>query len=165
MFKWAPWIILQGALKNFTAPSNVLSTSKQDTTSSCANSSHSSRLPSGDIPLRKGSCLSSTQVIEKLHPGNEGQDKLSKPYKQGMLKFRLKTGPDTTRRTNAALYSGLGLEDDSQSSSLESSPDSSEGVPLSCDAVDNSPSRILQVENLMLLSVLIFIQCYYTDLE
>lgn len=66
------------------------------------------------------------------------------------LKVRIKVGSDNlSTRKNAAIYSGLGL-DDSPSSSLDDSPSESEGISHERqDAPFESPTSILQVNNLL----------------
>ncbi|XP_062087465.1 cysteine-tryptophan domain-containing zinc finger protein 7-like isoform X2 [Humulus lupulus] len=65
---------------------------------------------------------------------------------QKTLKVRIKVGSDNlSTRKNAAIYSGLGL-DDSPSSSLDDSPSESEGISHERpDASFDSPTSILQI--------------------
>lgn len=66
------------------------------------------------------------------------------------LKFRIKVGSDNATSKNAAIYSGLGL-DDSPLSSSENSSDVSEGLmPLSRTPPDESPTKIIQVTVLLI---------------
>lgn len=69
---------------------------------------------------------------------------------QKTLKVRIKVGSDNlSTRKNAAIYSGLGL-DDSPSSSLDDSPSESEGISHERpDAPFESPTSILQVNHLL----------------
>ena len=69
---------------------------------------------------------------------------------QKTLKVRIKVGSDNlSTRKNAAIYSGLGL-DDSPSSSLDDSPSESEGLSHERQDIPfESPTSILQV-NLLL---------------
>lgn len=72
---------------------------------------------------------------------------------QKTLKVRIKVGTDNlSTRKNAAIYSGLGL-DDSPSSSMDDSPSESEGISHEPKNVPfESPTSILQVRYLALCS-------------
>lgn len=69
---------------------------------------------------------------------------------QKTLKVRIKVGSDNlSTRKNAAIYSGLGL-DDSPTSSLDDSPSESEGMSHEPQDVPfESPTSILQVNYLL----------------
>lgn len=129
---------IQGASQNEKASSNAPQSVRP--ISSSSQSSHNARVPSGSIPLKKESCLRSTQVTEKCSLKNESSKRSSNLTDQRTLKFRIKMGSDNMAQKNA-IYSGLGL-DDSPSSSLGNSPVKGGGLP---PAFQESPSSIIQV--------------------
>ncbi|ERN16955.1 uncharacterized protein LOC18445287 isoform X1 [Amborella trichopoda] len=94
-----------------------------------------------DNSTRRGTCISS-QVDVRPSPKYEASTK-NVNGTENTLKVRIRVGPDSK---NAALYSGLGL-DNSPSSSLDDSlDDSDEGLsPETRDVPDESPSTILQI--------------------
>ncbi|XP_038874610.1 cysteine-tryptophan domain-containing zinc finger protein 3-like isoform X2 [Benincasa hispida] len=107
-------------------------------------SSHNTRGTSGSISGRVDSCLPATKVTNSCPSKGEASGRSSSPMNSGLLKFRIKVGSDSTGLKNAAIYSGLGL-DDSPLSSSDNSSDLSEGMlPISQSASDESPSKIIQ---------------------
>ncbi|KAL0537969.1 hypothetical protein IC582_026963 [Cucumis melo] len=107
-------------------------------------SSRNTREMSGSISGRVESCLPATKVTNSCPSKGEASGRLGSPMNSGSLKFRIKVGSDSVGLKNAAIYSGLGLEDSPLSSSLNSS-DLSEGMlPLSQGPPDESPSKIIQ---------------------
>lgn len=107
-------------------------------------SSHNTRETSGSISGRVDSCLPVTKVTNSCPSKGEASGRSGSPMNSGLLKFRIKVGSDSTGLKNAAIYSGLGL-DDSPLSSSENSSDLSEGMlPISQSAPDESPSKIIQ---------------------
>lgn len=85
--------------------------------------------------------------VEDLAPGLDPKNKKhSISSDQKTLKVRIKVGPgNLSARKNAAIYSGLGL-DDSPSSSMDDSPSESEGISHERhDVPFQSPTSILQV--------------------
>ena len=89
--------------------------------------------------------------VEEIAPRLDFENKKpSSASDQKTLKVRIKVGSDNlSTRKNAAIYSGLGL-DDSPSSSLDESPSESEGISHERqDAPFESPTSILQVNNLL----------------
>lgn len=135
-------VTIQGASQNEKASSNAPQSVRPS--SSSAQSSHNTRAPSGSIPLKKESCLHSTQVTEKCSLKNESSNRSSNLTDQRTLKFRIKMGSDNMARKNA-IYSGLGL-DDSPSSSLGNSPVKRGGLPPAFqESLKESPSNIIQV--------------------
>ncbi|XP_022959124.1 uncharacterized protein LOC111460215 isoform X1 [Cucurbita moschata] len=105
-----------------------------------AISSHNKGTASG----RVDSCLPATRVTNSYPSKDEATGRLGSPMSNRSLKFRLKVGSDSTALKNAAIYSGLGL-DDSPLSSSENSSDVSEGMlPISQSSPDESPTKIIQ---------------------
>jgi len=97
-------------------------------------------------PSRKENCISSASAGGCV-PHLDSNNKPVNVSDQKSLKVRIKVGPDNTLvRSNAAIYSGLGL-DTSPSSSPEDGPDASAGLssPELRDAPGESPLSILQV--------------------
>lgn len=85
--------------------------------------------------------------VEEIAPRLDFKNKKpSSALDQKTLKVRIKVGSDNlSTRKNAAIYSGLGL-DDSPSSSLDDSPSESEGISHERqDAPFESPTSILQI--------------------
>ena len=92
-----------------------------------------------------------TTRAEDLAPRLDSKNKKTTSISdQKTLKVRIKVGSDNlSTRKNAAIYSGLGL-DDSPSSSLDDSPSESEGISHERpDAPFESPTSILQVKYLI----------------
>lgn len=113
-------------------------------TASDAPALHNSKVPPND-PLKQDLAICSELVTnctvkEEIsnRPGNQSD--------QRTLKVRLKMGCDPNAQKNAAIYSGLGL-DNSPSTSLESSSGESEDLSASSgEIIEVSPASILQVK-------------------
>ena len=119
-------------------------------------SSRNTKEMTGSISGRIDSCLAATKVTNSFSSKGEASGRLGSPMNSGSLKFRIKVGSDCVGLKNAAIYSGLGLDDSPQSSSLNSS-DLSEGMlPLSQGPPDESPSKIIQV------TVLLFFYSFFS---
>ncbi|XP_077240735.1 cysteine-tryptophan domain-containing zinc finger protein 7-like [Tasmannia lanceolata] len=105
-----------------------------------------SAIPSVDNSAKRELVISTSHVAGDLTPKNDSGDKSANATDLKTLKVRLKVGPDNVlARKNAAIYSGLGL-DNSPSSSLEESPDgSSELSPDVRDACEESPMTVLRI--------------------
>ncbi|XP_037496305.1 cysteine-tryptophan domain-containing zinc finger protein 7 isoform X2 [Jatropha curcas] len=89
--------------------------------------------------------MSSALVSQKSNKKVENFNKSGNLSDQRTLKVRIKVGPDSVVRKNAAIYSGLGL-DNSPSSSLGNSPRESDGMmPSSQQIAKESPTSILQM--------------------
>ncbi|KAI6693078.1 hypothetical protein NL676_020788 [Syzygium grande] len=112
-------------------------------TASGAPTLHNSKVPPND-PLKQDlaycselvpNCIMKEEISNK--PGNQSD--------QRTLKVRIKVGCDRNAQKNAAIYSGLGL-DNSPSSSSESSSGESEDLSASSGEITEvSPASILQV--------------------
>ncbi|XP_056168091.1 cysteine-tryptophan domain-containing zinc finger protein 7-like isoform X2 [Syzygium oleosum] len=112
-------------------------------TASGAPTLHNSKVPPND-PLKQDlaycselvtNCIMKEEISNK--PGNQSD--------QRTLKVRIKVGCDRNAQKNAAIYSGLGL-DNSPSSSSESSSGESEDLSASSGEISEvSPASILQV--------------------
>ncbi|KAM7255147.1 hypothetical protein ACFE04_020388 [Oxalis oulophora] len=90
------------------------------------------------LPASKGHSIKG--LVKKDAPKQSANKKACKLSDQKTLKFRFKVGPDSlSTQKNAAIYSGLGL-DDSPSSSVEGSPSGSEH-----DRPFESPFAIVQI--------------------
>lgn len=113
-------------------------------TASGAPTLHNSKVPPND-PLKQDlaycselvpNCIMKEEISNK--PGNQSD--------QRTLKVRIKVGCDRNAQKNAAIYSGLGL-DNSPSSSSESSSGESEDLSASSGEITEvSPASILQVK-------------------
>lgn len=100
--------------------------------------------PRGNIAAKLDS--HSAQVVEKSALKDEIVGSARIPSDQKILKLRIKMGSDNKAQKNAAIYSGLGL-DDSPSLSLGNSPEESGGtMVMSQETSSESPTRILQVD-------------------
>jgi hypothetical protein len=126
------YVPIQGALQNLKAPSNTAPSLRIGT------GLHNSRVPSADASIKQA------QVAVKSPLKDEISNRSGNPTDQRTLKVRIKVGCDNSERKNAAIYSGLGL-DDSPSSSLGNSPVESGGSPISGETADKSPTSIIQV--------------------
>lgn len=133
------YVTIQGASQNLKAPSNKAPSLRLGTASCSAHPLHNSRVPSADVPIKQN------QVAEKSPLKNESSNRSGNLTDQRTLKVRIKVGCDNLARKNAAIYSGLGL-DDSPNSSLGNSPEESGGMsPISREMTDMSPTGIIQV--------------------
>ncbi|KAK8635093.1 hypothetical protein V6N13_022970 [Hibiscus sabdariffa] len=126
---------MEGAFQNLKAPPSAPLTARP------ANAS----CPSGIITAKHNSHLSFNHVAEKPALKDESFKRAEIPTDQKTLKVRIKVGSDAKVQKNAAIYSGLGL-DDSPSSSCGNSPEESGGtVTASPGTTNESPTKILQV--------------------
>ncbi|GLT60863.1 hypothetical protein SLA2020_336070 [Shorea laevis] len=128
----------EGASLNLKAPSNKAPSLRLGTAPCSARPLHNSRVPSADVSLKEN------QVAEKSPLKDESSNRSGNLTDQRTLKVRIKVGCDNSARKNAAIYSGLGL-DDSPYSSLGNSPEESGGMsPISREMTDMSPTGIIQ---------------------
>lgn len=133
------YVTIQGASQNLKAPSNKGPSLRLGTAPCSARPLHNSRVPSADVSLKEN------QVAEKSPLKDESSNRSGNLTDQRTLKVRIKVGCDNSARKNAAIYSGLGL-DDSPYSSLGNSPEESGGMsPISREMTDMSPTGIIQV--------------------
>ncbi|KAJ9181948.1 hypothetical protein P3X46_005991 [Hevea brasiliensis] len=135
---------VEGAPQSLRVPSNALPSVKLGTASYSANALHKSRLASGDFSVKQDSSVSSARFSWESNLKDGNSNKTGNLSDQRTLKVRIKVGPDSVARKNAAIYSGLGL-DNSPSSSLGNSPEESDGMlPVVQQIADESPTSILQ---------------------
>ena len=117
-----------------------------------SHSSHSFdnlRAPSVDDSVKKARGISSSKVAERSTFKDDIAKKSGNSNDQRTLKFRIIMKSNTLAQKNAAIYSGLGL-DNSPSSSMGNSPVDSEGMPpVSQENAEDSPTGIIQVEDLL----------------
>ncbi|KAK8539346.1 hypothetical protein V6N13_104412 [Hibiscus sabdariffa] len=126
---------MEGAFQNLKAPPSAPLTARPGN-ASC---------PSGRITAKHDSYLSFNHVAEKPALKDESFKRAEIPTDPKTLKVRIKVGSDTKVQKNAAIYSGLGL-DDSPSSSCGNSPEESGGTVMASPGTTNeSPTKILQV--------------------
>ena len=142
------YIVIQVVSNNKKAPTNVPHPSKPE------NASHSSR-PFCDLreavvndSVKKEHGNSSSHIAERCTLKDDTAKNTENSTDQRTLKFRIKMKSSILAQKNAEIYSGLGL-DDSPSSSMDNSPVESEGMPpVSRESAENSPTSIIQVEDL-----------------
>lgn len=97
------------------------------------------------VSVKQDSRLSFAHATDKSTLKEETLSRSKIPAEQNLLKFRIKVS-DTKSKKNAAIYSGLGL-DDSPSSSLGNSPEESRAIiGFSQQSMSESPASILQVD-------------------
>jgi hypothetical protein len=133
------YVTIQGASQNLKAPSNKAPSLRLGTASCSDHPLHNSRVASADVSIKQN------QVAEKSPLKDESSNRSGNLTDQRTLKVRIKVGCDNSARKNAAIYSGLGL-DDSPNSSLGNSPAESGGMsPISREMTDMSPTGIIQV--------------------
>lgn len=141
------YVTIQGAVQNLKIPPTGPSSVRLGTTSDSTKELHNLGIRAGDVSVQQDFASIPVVVAQKssLKDGN-----LSKPGNlpdQRTLKVRIKVGSDSMARKNAAIYSGLGL-DNSPSSSLGNSHEESGGMlPIPQGGADESPTSILQVRN------------------
>ncbi|KAL3727641.1 hypothetical protein ACJRO7_032388 [Eucalyptus globulus] len=112
-------------------------------TASGAPTLHNSKVPPND-PLKQDLAICSGLVPNCIMK-EEISNKLGNQSDQRTLKVRIRVGCDGNAQKNAAIYSGLGL-DNSPSTSLESSSGESEDLSASSGEISEvSPASILQV--------------------
>ncbi|XP_019419776.1 PREDICTED: uncharacterized protein LOC109330169 isoform X2 [Lupinus angustifolius] len=126
------------------APSNV-PPSRLGIASYSSHPVHNVRAPSVDDSGKKEEVISSSEVSEKSTVKDDTRKKSRNSTDQRTLKFRIKVKSSIFAQKNAAIYSGLGL-DNSPSSSMGNSPVESEGMPPVCKVnANNSPTEIIKV--------------------
>lgn len=141
-------VLKQAVSDNPKLPSNVPPSVTHEAASGSTWSFDTLRAPLVDHSLKKEIGISSNAVTERCPLKDDCTNKSGKSTDQITLKFRIKMKSDMSAKKNAAIYSGLGL-DNSPSSSMGNSPEESEGMPpLSQETVDESPTGIIQVVDL-----------------
>ncbi|KAJ1395192.1 Zinc finger, CW-type [Sesbania bispinosa] len=135
----------EAAFLNSKAPLNKPPSMKLGTASHNAPPFHNLRAPSVGGSTKKDTGISSNAEMEKCTLKDNHVNKSEKFTDQRTLKLRIKVKSDILAKRNAAIYSGLGL-DDSPSSSMGNSPEES-GVmpPVSQETPEESPMDIVQV--------------------
>ncbi|XP_057959592.1 cysteine-tryptophan domain-containing zinc finger protein 7-like [Malania oleifera] len=132
---------MEGASQNRTAPSSAPVSVSHRPALCNVNLLHASRFPSGDVVVKQEQCLPPNHVVEQL-PMEQATSQRSVPTDHRTLKVRIKVGSDSISQKNAAIYSGLGL-DNSPSSSLGKSPEESGGEFQ--ETANESLTSILQI--------------------
>ncbi|KAF3951070.1 hypothetical protein CMV_023246 [Castanea mollissima] len=133
---------IEGASQNLKAPSSTTPSLKIGTSSCGAHMLHNSTVPSADASIKQIQVAVKSTLKDEVSSRSEPS---GNPTDQRTLKVRIKVGCDNSERKNAAIYSGLGL-DDSPSSSPGDSPVDSRGTsPISQETTDRSPTSIIQV--------------------
>ncbi|KAL4642890.1 hypothetical protein ACB092_02G052500 [Castanea dentata] len=133
---------IEGASQNLKAPSSTTPSLKIGTSSCGAHMLHNSTVPSADASIKQIQVAVKSTLKDEVSSRSEPSGNLTD---QRTLKVRIKVGCDNSERKNAAIYSGLGL-DDSPSSSPGDSPVDSRGTsPISRETTDRSPTSIIQV--------------------
>ncbi|RDX82563.1 hypothetical protein CR513_36627, partial [Mucuna pruriens] len=129
---------------NTKAPSNAPPARLEN----ASNSSHSFRgvrETSVNDSVKKEQGISSSDIDERCTLKDDTTKRTGNSTDQRTLKFRIKVKPNILAQKNAEIYSGLGL-DNSPSSSMENSPEESEGTPpISQENAEDSPTGIIQV--------------------
>ncbi|XP_023515189.1 uncharacterized protein LOC111779299 [Cucurbita pepo subsp. pepo] len=101
------------------------------------------RETSGSISGRVDSCLPATKVTNSCPSKDEASISLGCSMDKRSLKLRIKVGSNSTGLKNAAIYSGLGLDDSPPSS--EKTSDVNEGMlPISQCPPDESLTKIIE---------------------
>ncbi|XP_065863608.1 cysteine-tryptophan domain-containing zinc finger protein 7-like isoform X2 [Euphorbia lathyris] len=121
---------VEGVSQSLKVPLNDAAPVKLRISSGRSNALRESGLASGNVSAKQESSFSKNPHKSGCFPD------------QRTLKVRIKVGPDSAARKNAAIYSGLGL-DNSPSSSLGNSPEVSGGMP-SQKTADECPTSILK---------------------
>ncbi|KAJ1427281.1 Zinc finger, CW-type [Sesbania bispinosa] len=135
----------EAAFLNSKAPLNKPSFLRLGTASHNAPPFHNLRAPSVGCSTKKDTGISSNAEMEKCTLKDDHANKSEKFTDQRPLKLRIKVKSDILAKRNAAIYSGLGL-DDSPSSSMGNSPEESEVMPpVSQETPEESPIDIVQV--------------------
>ncbi|KAM3755481.1 hypothetical protein ACB098_02G042700 [Castanea mollissima] len=133
---------IEGASQNLKAPSSTTPSLKIGTSSCGAHMLHNSTVPLADASIKQIQVAVKSTLKDEVSSRSEPS---GNPTDQRTLKVRIKVGCDNSERKNAAIYSGLGL-DDSPSSSPGDSPVDSRGTsPISQETTDRSPTSIIQV--------------------
>ncbi|KAJ7955064.1 CW-type zinc-finger protein [Quillaja saponaria] len=131
---------METASHDLKAP-NAPPSRKHGSASHNAHSLCNTKAPSGNALKKQDICVPSSLFSENC---SSKDDKRNGSGNQCRYKVRLKVKSDNLALKNAAIYSGLGLED-SPSSSMGNSPRESGGVPpVSHAAAEDSPTSIIQ---------------------
>ncbi|KAG4378362.1 hypothetical protein GLYMA_17G024800v4 [Glycine max] len=134
---------MAAAFRNSKALPNMPFSMRVGTASYEAPPFRNIRVPSADYSV-KNTDISSNEVIEKFTL-KDCANKSEILTDQRTLKLRIKVKSDILAKKNAAIYSGLGL-DDSPSPSMENSHEESEDMPhVSQETPEESPTSIVQV--------------------
>lgn len=150
------YVLIQVASHNSKAPSNAPPSATLGTASYSSHSIDNLRAPSVDDLWKKERVIPSREVAEKSTLKDDATKKSGNSFDQRTLKFRIKMKSNILEQKNAAIYSGLGL-DNSPSSSMGNSPLESEGMPPVTQAnAKDSPADIIQVED-----PFYFYTCYF----
>ncbi|XP_028781447.1 uncharacterized protein LOC114737664 isoform X2 [Neltuma alba] len=108
-------------------------------------SCHTLKAPKVDDSMKKDVEVSSNEVADRFPFKDDSANKSGKSTDQRTLKFRIKMKSNMSAQNNAAIYSGLGL-DNTPSSSMGNSPDENEGMLApSQETCEESPTAIIQV--------------------
>ncbi|CAN1187228.1 Cysteine-tryptophan domain-containing zinc finger protein 7 [Linum perenne] len=101
-------------------------------------------MASEKVSVKPDPCLPSTQLARRINSRDENPNQSCNIYTQRPLKLRIKVGSVNMVQKNAAIYSGLGLDDSPSLSSGNSIEKSSDMLPQTTE-VDVSPTGILQI--------------------
>lgn len=142
------YVVIQAPSHHSNAPLNMPPSMRLGTASHNAPPFHDLRAPLVDDSAKKDTRISSNAEIEKFTLKDDCAIKSEKITDQRALKLRIKVKSDILGKKNAAIYSGLGL-DNSPSSSMGNSPEESEVMPpISKENPEESPTSIVRVEDL-----------------
>ncbi|KAK4283533.1 hypothetical protein QN277_000474 [Acacia crassicarpa] len=123
---------------------NVTSPVYVRTASGSIQSCHTLKAPKVDYSMKKDVGISSNVVVDRFPYKDASTNKSGNSTDQRTLKFRIKMKSNMPAQNNAAIYSGLGL-DNTPSSSMGNSPDEREGMPTpSQEIAEESPTAIIQ---------------------
>ncbi|KAI9128998.1 hypothetical protein K1719_000481 [Acacia pycnantha] len=129
---------------NSKSSSNVTSSVCVRTASGSIQSCHTLKAPKVDYLMKKDVGISSNVVVDRFPFKDANTNKSGNSTDQRTLKFRIKMKSNMPAQNNAAIYSGLGL-DNTPSSSMGNSPDEKEGIPTpSQEIAEESPTAIIQ---------------------
>ncbi|KAJ7980245.1 CW-type zinc-finger protein [Quillaja saponaria] len=130
----------EAASHDLKAPPNAPPSVKLGFSSHSAHSLHDTKVSSSDDSVKQDISAPSNLVAEKCPLKDDNTNGLGNFTDRSRLKVRLKVKSNNIAQKNAAIYSGLGLED-SPSSSLGNSLEESGGAPPVSQA---SPTSIIQ---------------------
>ncbi|TXG71763.1 hypothetical protein EZV62_000342 [Acer yangbiense] len=134
----------EGPSQNLKPTLNAPPSVRLGTTTSCSDHPlQNSGVSSGVVSASHDLHASSAEVAMKFIMKDKSLNKMGHPADQRTLRLRIKMSSDKVAQKNAAIYSGLGL-DNSPSSSRESAEESRLIKPLSQGSADESPTSILQ---------------------
>lgn len=137
---------------NTKVPSTVPPSARLENASHSSHSSRDLRAASVNDSMKKELGISSNSIAERCTLKDDTSKKTGNSNDQRTLKFRIKMKSNILSQKNAEIYSGLGL-DISPSSSTGNSPVESEGMPpVSQENAEDSPTGIIQVEDLFYLN-------------